>query len=103
MTSAPASSSLQATPSFVALKIPERPRSTRVEDPVGQVADVDELRLPLGRSGREDLAAAREPARPVGEAAGRVVRPHDQTRPDDQRALAEDPLDLRLESALSGP
>ena len=94
MTSAPASSSPHGTPSFVALKMPESSRLDRVEDPGREIADVDELRVPVRRSGREDLAAALEPLRPVREAAGRVVRPDDQPRPDDQRAFAEHPLDL---------
>ena len=71
-----------------------------VHDPLGQVADVDELGEPLGRSRRDDLAAAAEPPRPVGEAAGRVVRADDQAGSDDQRALAEDALDLRLGESL---
>ena len=83
---------------------PGEPLLDAVHDPVGQVADVDELGEPLGRSRREDLAAAGEPPRPVGEAAGRVVRPDDQAGPDDQRALAEDRArPPPPASAFSGP
>ena len=73
----------QLAPRDALVRRVERPGETlldAVDDPLGQVADVDELSEPIGRARGEDLAAAAEPARPVGEAAGRVVRADDQTR-----------------------
>ena len=90
---------------------PRSPIARRVEDtrhaaldaedhPLGQVADVDELRPPLGWPRREDLAAALDPARPVGEAPGRIVRPGDQAGPDAEAVLLEDLPDGLLAECL---
>ena len=100
MTRAPASSSAHASPSLVALKVPLRPLLDGVDDPLREVAHVDELRLSLGRAGPEDLAAPRQPVRPVGEAAGRIVRADDEPGSHDQASVAEDLLDLGLAERL---
>ena len=84
----------------VALNGPLRSSSTQREHPAGEVADVDHLHRLVGR--REDRAAALDPARPVGEAVGRVVRADDQAGADEDRAVAERrarPLARRAPSA----
>ena len=84
----------------VALNAPERSSSTQPDHPVGEVADVDHLHGPLGRCGREDRPAALDAPRPVREAVGRVVRPDDQARPDEDRPVAEGAFDLLLAERL---
>ena len=52
--------------------------------PFGQVAGIDELHRVAPIARRQDLATARQPHGPVGEAVGLVARPHDQARADDR-------------------
>ena len=76
----------------------------RRDDPVGEVANVDELHRLVGRGRREHAASLGHASRPVREAVGRIVRPDDQPRSDDERALAEgvhdDLLARRLQRAV---
>ena len=76
----------------------------RGDDPLAEVAHVDELHRRVGRCRREHAAALGDPARPVGEAVGRVVRTDDQAGPSDERAFAEriqhDSLAGRLQRAV---
>ena len=74
-----------------------------VEDPAGEVADVDELERTVGRPRREHRSAARDAHGPVGEAVGRVVRPDDETGADDQRAAAVHVLHGPLAQCLQRP
>src|SRR5687768_4859727 len=60
------------------------------DDPFAEVANVDRLGRLVRRCGGEDVASPREPMRPVREASGRVVRPGDQARSDDECALGDD-------------
>ena len=76
----------------------------RRDDPVGEVANVDELHRLVGRGRREHAATLGDASRPVREAVRRIVRADDQPRPDDERALAEgvhdDLLARRLQRAV---
>ena len=54
-----------------------------------------------GPGGREDRPAALGPARPVGEAVGRVVRADDQPRPHEDRRVAERSLRPPVRTAPS--
>ena len=71
--------------------------------PAGQVAHVDHLRARARIARRQHRAALRDPRRPVGEAVGGIVGPHDQARPHDQRAVAELVLDRLLAERLQRP
>ena len=77
-----------------------RARSQSATDPLGEVAHVDHLRGAFGRAGRENLSTARDAVRPVGEAAGGVVRPDDEPRANDERSLAEHVADGALAERL---
>ena len=93
---------------------PERTRGARqvvhaapvpvagVEQERRQVPDVDHLGEVARVAGREHPAAGRDPARPVGEPVGRVVRAGDQPRPADQRPVAEHLADDALRQRLVG-
>ena len=73
-------------------------------DPVGEVADVDQLdRLVAAHVGHQDLAAGQRAPRPVAEAAGAVARADDEPGADDQRALAERRRDDALARRLLRP
>ena len=81
------------------------PALAELEQPGAEVAHVDELHLAALPPRREHLAAAGDPARPVGEAAGRVVRADDQAGADAGAAAGEDLghdlLAERLEAAVA--
>ena len=102
VTSAPASSVPQATPSFVALNVPERPCSTPSRIQSARSRTSTNCASRSGAPGARISPPRATSVRPVGEAAGGIVRPNDQTRPDDQRALSEHALDLRLRERLQG-
>ena len=73
-------------------------------DPVGEVADVDQLdRLVAAHVRHQDLAAGEGAPRPVAEPAGAVARADDQPGADDQRALAERRRDDALARRLLRP
>ncbi len=70
------------------------------DDPLAEVANVDRLRRVGRRRGGEDLASSGNPVGPVREAAGWVVRPGDEPRPDDERAVGEHVDDRPLAECL---
>ena len=96
------SSSSQVTSRFAALKVPSTRSLAEMDDPLPEVAHVDELHLALGRRRREHLAAPRDAMGPVGEAAGRVVRADDQPGADDRVRAAEAFGRARSHRTLSG-
>ncbi len=75
----------------------------RVDDPVGEIADVDHLRRRIGGSRCEHASAFREPLGPVREPPGRVPRPDDQPGSRDERIrmpLAHNVLAESLQRAV---
>ena len=89
-----------------ALKRPLAPRSAIATiQPARSRTSITCVRAP-GSPGRQHRAALRDPRRPVGEAVGGIVGPHDQARPHDQRTVAElvlgSLLAERLQRAVAG-
>src|SRR4029077_11606232 len=72
----------------------------RLDEPEGEVADVDELDVSLGWSPGEHAAAAGQTMRSVGEPSGRIVGADDQTRPDGERPVPVELLDRALAEGL---
>ena len=75
-----------------------------MHDPRAEIAHVDELHGCIRRRGRKHSSSLGDPARPVREAVGRIVRADDEPGTDDQPAVTvrirDDPLAHRLERAV---
>ena len=60
-----------------------------MNDPFGEVAHIDELNRILRRPGRKHFASAGKPCRPVSEAARRILRADNKTRPANEGAFTD--------------
>ena len=73
-----------------------RPLLAQAHHELRHVARVDERHRIVGRPGRQHLAAAFDPHRPVREPVRQIARTHDQPRPYDERAIAKRRARLHL-------
>jgi hypothetical protein len=74
----------------------------RREHPRGEVAAVDVLQRHVPRAGGQHVAAALHPAQPPRHPADDLVRPEDEARPGQQRAVAEGRDRRQLAAPLGG-
>ena len=60
-----------------------------MNDPLREIAHIDELHRILRRPRREHFASPRKPCRPIGEPAGRILRPNNKTRPANEGVFTD--------------
>jgi len=74
-----------------------------VNQPAGEIANIDDLDGVTRVAGDRDLSAAIEAHRPVGETTRRIVGTDDEARTHDRRASRHRPLRRRLAERLEAP